>query len=214
MIKTAVVKLLTVKAVTVAALVVGTGGVALAASTGALPNPLNSHPTPAASAGQSHTGDAPAASPHPGGSADPSPSLVGLCKAYTAGAATAQGKALDNPAFHALLAAAGGKDNVDSYCTNLLATTAATPAVRRVTTPAAGPVPTPAAGRAPTPPVTRAATPPVTRAATRPGTPARSQPTRTCIAPGGCARPGRCATGRDLTAAESTTACRSIAIEQ
>ena len=120
-----VVKLLTVKAIAVAALVVGGGGVALAASTGALPNPLGNHPSPAASAGQSDASHAPTASPHPRGSADPSPSLVGLCKAYTAGAAAAQGKALDNPAFHALLVAAGGKDNVDSYCTTLLATATA-----------------------------------------------------------------------------------------
>ena len=127
MIKTAVVKLLTVKAIAVGALLLGTGGVALAASTGALPNPLGNHPTPAASAGQSGSSHAPAASPHPTGSADPSPSLVGLCHAYTAGAGTAPGKALDNPAFHALVVAAGGKDNVDSYCTNLLATTTADP---------------------------------------------------------------------------------------
>ena len=124
MIKTAVVKLLTVKAIAVGVLLVGTGGVALAASTGALPNPLGNHPTPAASAGQSGSNHGSAASPHPTGSADPSPSLVGLCHAYTAGAGSAQGKALDNPAFHALLVAAGGKDNVDSYCKNLLATTA------------------------------------------------------------------------------------------
>lgn len=127
MIKTAVVKLLTVKAIAVGALLVGTGGVALAASTGALPNPLGNHPTPAASTGQSGSSHGPAASPHPAGSADPSPSLVGLCHAYTAGAGSAPGKALDNPAFHALVAAAGGKDNVGSYCTNLLATTTAHP---------------------------------------------------------------------------------------
>jgi hypothetical protein len=127
MIKTAVVKLLTVKAVAVAALVVGTGGVALAAGTGALPNPLGDHPTPAASTGQSDSSHGPAASPHPRGSADPSPSLVGLCHAYTAGAGSAQGNALDNPAFHALVVAAGGKANVDSYCTKLLATTTAHP---------------------------------------------------------------------------------------
>jgi hypothetical protein len=127
MLKTAVVKLLTVKAVAVAALAVGTGGVALAASTGTLPNPLGNHPTPAASAGQSDSSHGSAASPHPSGSADPSPSLVGLCHAYTAGAASAQGKALDSPAFRALLTAAGGKDNVDSYCTNLLGTTAKHP---------------------------------------------------------------------------------------
>ena len=127
MIKTAVVKLLTVKAVAVAALAVGTGGVALAASTGALPNPLGNHPSPAASAGQSDATHGSAASPHPTGSADPSPSLVGLCKAYNAGVAASQGKALDNPAFRALLTAASGKDNVKAYCTNLLATAAAHP---------------------------------------------------------------------------------------
>ena len=128
MIKTAVVKLLTVKAAAIAALVVaGGGGVALAASTGALPNPLTSHqPAPASSSGQSGS-HGPAASPHPRGSADPSPSLVGLCHAYTAGAGSSQGNTLDNPAFTALVTAAGGKANVDSYCTNLLASDAAHP---------------------------------------------------------------------------------------
>jgi hypothetical protein len=117
MIKTAVLKLLTVKAAAVAALVVGTGGVALAASTGALPNPLNTHATPRSTA--SHPGSA--ASAHPGGQANPSPSLVGLCHAYTAGAGSEHGKALDSPAFQALLSAAGGKANVAAFCTRLLA---------------------------------------------------------------------------------------------
>jgi hypothetical protein len=125
MIKTALLKLLTVKAAAVAALVVGTGGVALAASTGALPNPLNTHPAPAASADQSHPGGRPTASDHPGSNADPSPSLVGLCHAYTAGAGSEHGKALDSPAFQALLTAAGGKANVDGYCTKLLASASA-----------------------------------------------------------------------------------------
>lgn len=124
--RTALLKLLTVKAAVVGAVVVGTGGVALAASTGALPNPLHSHPAPAASADQSHPGGRPAASDHPG-NADPSPSLVGLCHAYTAGAGSEHGKALDSPAFQALLTAAGGKSNVDGFCTNLLATAAAHP---------------------------------------------------------------------------------------
>jgi hypothetical protein len=124
MIKTAVIKLLTVKAAAVAALVVGTGGVALAASTGVLPNPLDNHPGPAASAGQSHPSGRPEASDHPG-DADPSPSLVGLCHAYTAGAGSEHGKALDSPAFQALLTAAGGKANVDGYCVQLLAAASA-----------------------------------------------------------------------------------------
>ena len=120
MIKSAAVKLLTVKAAAIVALVVGGGGVALAASTGALPNPLNSHhPAPAASSSGSNHGSA---GPHPAASADPSPSLVGLCHAYTDGVASADGKALDNPAFTALVTAAGGKDNVDGYCTKLLGT--------------------------------------------------------------------------------------------
>jgi hypothetical protein len=123
--RTALLKLLTVKAAVVGAVVVGTGGVALAASTGALPNPLHSHPVPAASADESHPGGRPAASDHP--NADPSPSLVGLCHAYTAGAGSEHGKALDSPAFQALLTAAGGKANVDGFCTNLLASAAAHP---------------------------------------------------------------------------------------
>jgi len=124
--RAALLKLLTIKAAVVGAVVVGTGGVALAASTGALPNPLHSHPAPAASADQSHPGGRPATSDHPG-NADPSPSLVGLCHAYTAGAGSEHGKALDSPAFQALLGAAGGKSNVDGFCTKLLATAAAHP---------------------------------------------------------------------------------------
>jgi hypothetical protein len=50
----------------------------------------------------------------------PSPSLVGLCTAYLAGVAENPGRALDNPAFTALITAAGGKDNVIAYCTAIL----------------------------------------------------------------------------------------------
>lgn len=120
--RTALLKLLTVKAAVIGAVVAGTGGVALAASTGALPNPMHSHPVPAAS-DRSHPGGRPAASDH-AGNADPSPSLVGLCHAYLAGAGSEHGKALDNPAFQALLTAAGGATDVDEFCTKLLATAA------------------------------------------------------------------------------------------
>ena len=123
---TGLLQLLTVKAAVVGTLVVGTGGVALAASIGALPNPLRGHPVPAASADASHPGGRPAASDHPGNAA-PSASLVGLCHAYTAGAGSDHGKALDSPAFQALLTAAGGKANVDGFCAKLLATAAAHP---------------------------------------------------------------------------------------
>lgn len=126
--KTALLKLLTLKAAAVAAVVLGTGGVALAASTGAIPNPLNNHPVPAASASRAHPADRPDASERPGGPASPSPSLVGLCHAYTAGAGSDHGKALDSPAFQVLLTAAGGKAGVGAFCAKLLGTTQASEA--------------------------------------------------------------------------------------
>jgi hypothetical protein len=109
MTKSAVVaKLLTLKAAAVAVAAVSAGGVALAASTNVLPNPF-------APANPAHS------TPAPGGptnrpDATPSPSLVGLCTAYLAGAGADHGKALESPAFSALITAAGGKDNVDAYC--------------------------------------------------------------------------------------------------
>lgn len=56
-----------------------------------------------------------------GGAATHHRSLVGLCRAYQAGAGTAPGKALDNPAFGSLIEAAGGKDKVPAYCSDVLA---------------------------------------------------------------------------------------------
>jgi hypothetical protein len=139
-IKTALLKLLTVKILAVAAATTAAGGVALAASTGALPNPLT-QPAPAASTGLSaphptatrsgeehKPGDAEASkdAKDADGSKAPSPSLVGLCHAYNAGNKTERGKALDNPAFTALITTAGGKDKVELFCHALL--TAPTPA--------------------------------------------------------------------------------------
>jgi len=121
MVRTGAFKFFTVKAAAVAAVVLGTGGVALAASTGAIPMPLpNHHAVPSASATTSQPGGRPDSSTHPG-TADPSPSLVGLCRAYTAGAGADHGKALENPAFQALITAAGGNDGVDAFCAKLLA---------------------------------------------------------------------------------------------
>ena len=114
-------RLLVAKAVIVAVGVSG-GGVALAAATGHLPANLTGKPAAASSAaaathmpsarGQSAT--------HPASS--PSPSLRGLCQAYTAHAGRNTGKALDSPAFTALITAAGGKDSVTGFCTSMLAT--------------------------------------------------------------------------------------------
>ncbi len=112
MIKTGMAKLLTLKlAVAVGAL--AAGGVALAAGTGHLPSqpPANAHAS--STNASAHSNDArPAAHPSP----SPSPSLRGLCSAYTAGVSASHGKALDNPAFTALITAAGGKDNVAAFC--------------------------------------------------------------------------------------------------
>jgi hypothetical protein len=122
-IRTWLTKVLTVKAAAVLA-VTAAGGMALAATTGTLPNPLHG---PSVEASASHDTGKPSDKPsHPGsrGSADPSPSLVGLCHAFTAGAGSDHGKALENPAFTALITAAGGKDKVDTFCTNLLASAA------------------------------------------------------------------------------------------
>lgn len=113
------------------------GGIALAAATGSLPPAaqnaahdwvrapavasahsaaLDDETDPTSSETPSDT-----SSPSPSHSATPNPSLVGLCRAYGAGVATAPGKALDNPAFTVLISAAGGKDAVAAYCTGVLA---------------------------------------------------------------------------------------------
>ncbi|MCZ7420725.1 MULTISPECIES: hypothetical protein [unclassified Micromonospora] len=118
MLRSTLAKLLTVKAATVVA-ATGLGGVALAAGTGALPDPVVDPTTRPAT----HAPAAPTATPSlPAGPADragvgdsPSPSLTGLCQAYAAGAAN-PGKASENPAFAELVEAAGGAGQVDEYC--------------------------------------------------------------------------------------------------
>jgi hypothetical protein len=113
----------------VAGVAVATGGVAFAASQGAVHVPFTGHDNrsdhaPAAPASTNPgltrstatATDEATPSAHP--TASPSPSLVGLCHAYLAGA-THDGKT--NPAFNALTEAAGGADNVRTYCVTLLA---------------------------------------------------------------------------------------------
>jgi hypothetical protein len=125
-IKTALAKLLTLKVAAAALTVTAAGGVALAASTGNLPASSDgaaqtARPTPTGSTGTHHT-DKPAAARDGHHNASPSPSLVGLCHAYQAGAGDNPGKALDNPAFSHLITVAGGKDKVAAYCTDLVKT--------------------------------------------------------------------------------------------
>jgi hypothetical protein len=95
------------------------GSVALAAATGHLPAQLDGHPSAVSSASPtaSARADAPRGHRH---AATPSPAVRGLCHAYTAGAGSNPGKALDNPAFDALISAAGGKEKVTSYCASVL----------------------------------------------------------------------------------------------
>ena len=114
-------KLLVAKAVIVAVGVSG-GGVALAAATGHMPANFTGKPAAASStAAATHMPAARGESAsHP--AASPSPSLRGLCQAFTAQVSSSPGKALDNPAFTALITAAGGKDSVTTFCTSLLAT--------------------------------------------------------------------------------------------
>jgi hypothetical protein len=138
-------KLLAAKVGIAAALAAAaTGGVALAAAAHTQTEPAHhalpastsvaapSHdgtPTPRATKAAvppppSHAAAASAAPTAPGGagshpSASPSPSLRGLCIAYLANEITG-GKRMDNPAFGALVAAAGGKDKVTTYCLTLL----------------------------------------------------------------------------------------------
>lgn len=117
-----VAKLLAAKAIAVGA-AAALGGVALAAAAGVLPAPAQNfaHDALKAPAADSSTHAASQASDHPSPSASPSPNLIGLCRAYGAGVADAKGKALTNPAFTALVTAAGGEDAVPAYCTTVLA---------------------------------------------------------------------------------------------
>ena len=148
MLKTTLAKVVTMKIALAAAAVVAAGGVAVAAVTGTPPaqsgdtattsatntvatttdhqtGPQRSdaHGKPAET-GKNNTQNDPEGKPNGNGnsaSASPSPSMDGLCQAYTAGAGSEHGKALENPAFGALITAAGGTDKVPAFCDDLLA---------------------------------------------------------------------------------------------
>lgn len=118
MVKTALAKLLTLKVAAAATVAVGAaGGAALAANGGTLPG-VSRAERPVAQASAAANAD-PADNTR--GKASPSPSLVGLCRAFHAGAGSNPGKALENPAFGALIAAAGDKDKVEGFCETVLA---------------------------------------------------------------------------------------------
>ena len=124
MIKVALAKILTTKIALAAAAATAVGGGAVAvAATGNLPASLggNSHTQSTPSVVPSADHSSPAGSQDGQAAATPSPSMVGLCRAYSAGVADSHGKALDNPAFSVLITNAGGADGVADYCATVLA---------------------------------------------------------------------------------------------
>lgn len=110
MIKAVLAKAITVKVGVAVGAAVTAGGVALAAGNGNLPNPFEAKPKP------SHS---PAAKDN-SAKGNPSPSLVGLCHAFSAGNKEEHGKSLENPAFTVLIDEAGGKDRVEGFCEGVL----------------------------------------------------------------------------------------------
>jgi hypothetical protein len=120
--KSTLAKILTVKAAVILAAAAGTTGVVLAATSGASnPTDRPSDNRPADPPAVHSSKHAPADKPRNGGESGksgdaPSPSMAGLCNAYEAHKSDNPGKALDSPAFTALIEAAGGRHNVDDYC--------------------------------------------------------------------------------------------------
>ncbi len=119
MLKSALAKILTVKAAALLA-AAGASGVVLAATSGALPTPWTGSPAddrPAVSTAPHTPSGRPSDAGRPADAAHhPSPAMIGLCQAYTAQVGENPGKALDSPAFTALVTAAGGEDGVDEFC--------------------------------------------------------------------------------------------------
>ena len=117
--KSTLAKILTVKAAVILAAAAGTGGVVLASTSGVLPAPWTDSPAdpPAVTTPQHPSSGKPADAGKPDQQDKaPSPSMAGLCNAYEAKVKENPGKALESPAFTALITAAGGKDGVDEYC--------------------------------------------------------------------------------------------------
>jgi hypothetical protein len=130
MIKSVVAKLLTVKVAALAVATVGVGGVALAASTGTISNPLNGSSTAAShrpdqDAGQASGGPAAegagARPSRPAAPSDYPPGLYWLCNEYIGRDAEHRGKALDEDKFRELAARTGNdREDADKFCNKLL----------------------------------------------------------------------------------------------
>jgi hypothetical protein len=110
------------------AVVLMSTGVAFAASGHA---PWSSAGSPSQAGDHTHAADDPStgetegpeSAPTDGTDATMSPNehaFPGLCRAYASGNKTEHGKALESPAFVALVTAAGGADQVTAYCASLV----------------------------------------------------------------------------------------------
>jgi hypothetical protein len=129
LLRTALAKILTVKGLIIVA-AAGSTGIVLAAA-GALPGPWADTPADPPSVRSSASVLAPSSVTPTGRSSDagrptgagndPAPSMAGLCRAYAAQVGASPGKAMDNPAFGALVTAAGGVENVPAYCSDVTA---------------------------------------------------------------------------------------------
>lgn len=130
MIGPALAKPRTLKVAAAVAAICAVSGVAAVAATGNLTSPTSGS-APSSTSTSANTRStitigttAVRGAPSTGSAARPSPDLAGLCHAYDAGAGSVHGKALDSPAFTALITAAGGRAQVGAYCTDLLSGTA------------------------------------------------------------------------------------------
>jgi len=150
MLKTTVAKLLAAKLLTATAVATAaTGGIAFAAATNNLPEPVQgaAHNVFNAPAPRHHgkpsnlpgRGNQPDAKSSDAPTGTPSPSLRGLCTAFQAGATSNDGTALTNPAFTALVTAAGGTGKIAAYCTTLIGAPATHPTGKPSTHPTGAP---------------------------------------------------------------------------
>jgi hypothetical protein len=127
MLSTALSKILAAKALAAVVLLAGaTGGVALAANASSGPSSADetvtstetADPEPADDENTDSDADSDenAAEPDATKAPSPEPSIIGLCRAWAAGATDNPGKAAENPAFRSLVEAAGSAEDVTGFC--------------------------------------------------------------------------------------------------
>ncbi|TQM37788.1 hypothetical protein [Pseudonocardia cypriaca] len=121
MLSTALSKILAAKALAAVVLLAGaTGGVALAANASSAPSSTDeaaaTSTATAAPEPADEDRDADSGSTAAPDANSPEPSIIGLCRAWAAGATENPGKAAENPAFRSLVEAAGSEADVPGFC--------------------------------------------------------------------------------------------------